>query len=534
MKYPIGIQDFEKIVSEGYAYVDKTAYVYDLVSRGHIYFLSRPRRFGKSLLLSTIKHYFLGHKHLFRGLAIEKLETQWNAYPVFHLSFGASDFTTPGTLDSILEGFVAAAERQYGSDELNTDIARRFMAVLRAAHRVTGRRAVVLVDEYDKPLLDVMGSDITITDRYGNVRTIEDYTRNALRGFYGAFKDADEDLQFVILTGISKCSQVSVFSGLNQPNDISLSTRYQAICGITTDELRTTFGAAIEELAESLSISTDEAYARLQRQYDGYHFSERLLDIYNPFSIINCLEAGAIRNFWFTSGTPTYLVRMLEHSNLNINELADQYYTADQFVNYKADAAAPLPMIYQSGYLTIKEYNPELDVYRLDFPNQEVRSGFIGLLATDYFQNPLQQPANWAVQVQQALLAGNVDAFISKMTALMASATYRFQRKNTPFECERYFQYTFYLILQMVGYYNTVAEKEVSEGRIDCVIETPQYVYVIEFKLNGSADQALQQIADKHYAAAYADSGRKVLCIGINFSSERGTIADYRTATYPL
>ena len=527
MKYPIGIQTFSNIIQDGYVYVDKTDMVYNLANSGKIFFLSRPRRFGKSLLLSTLKSYFLGQKELFRGLKIDSLEKEWNVYPVFHLSFGKGIFSMPYELDKNLETFVAMGEREYGKDELATTISERFAAVIKAAHKKMGRRAVVLIDEYDKPLLDVMDLEIFVEDESGNRRKLENYNRELLKGFYGVFKDADEDLQFVFLTGVTKFSQVSVFSGFNQPDDISLDEKYESLCGITKEELLTVFDKPIHSLAANKNKSYEDMVAMLTEKYDGYHFSSKMTGIFNPFSILNCFSKNDMRNYWFASGTPGYLVRLLAHGNENINELVGKYYPAEMFIDYKADVEQPLPMIYQSGYLTIKACNPRRQTYLLDFPNEEVRSGFISVLAGDYFKEGRTQPATWLEDVTDALQAGNVEMFMKQMTALLSSVTYRFQRKQDAFECERYFQYTFYLIMQMLGRYNTLVEKETSEGKIDCVLECPDYVYILEFKLNGSASAALKQIEEKGYAKPYMTDSRKVICLGINFSSEKGTIDDW-------
>ncbi len=528
MKYPIGIQTFSNIIQDGYVYVDKTDMVYNLANSGKIFFLSRPRRFGKSLLLSTLKSYFLGQKELFRGLKIDSLEKEWNVYPVFHLSFGKGIFSMPYELDKNLETFVAMGEREYGKDELATTISERFAAVIKAAHKKSGRRAVVLIDEYDKPLLDVMDLEIFVEDESGNRRKLENYNRELLKGFYGVFKDADEDLQFVFLTGVTKFSQVSVFSGFNQPDDISLDEKYESLCGITKEELLTVFDKPIHSLAANKNKSYEDMVAMLTEKYDGYHFSSKMTGIFNPFSILNCFSKNDMRNYWFASGTPGYLVRLLAHGNENINELVGKYYPAEMFIDYKADVEQPLPMIYQSGYLTIKACNPRRQTYLLDFPNDEVRSGFISVLAGDYFKEGRAQPATWLEDVTDALENGNIEAFMKLMTALLSSVTYRFQRKQDAFECERYFQYTFYLIMQMLGRYNTLVEKDTSEGRIDCVLECPDYVYILEFKLNGSAAAALKQIEDKGYAKPYMTDSRKVICLGINFSSEKGTIDDWK------
>ena len=385
MKYPIGIQSFEKIIEDGYVYVDKTALVYDLVSNGKIYFLCRPRRFGKSLLVSTLKCYFEGKKDLFKGLAIDSLEKEWKQYPVFHIDFNGVDFTEVGILDKVLEEFVACSERIYGRDELALTLGSRFKAVLRNAHQQTGNRAVVLIDEYDKPLLDVMDLDVSVDTALGKM-TMEDYNRNRLKSFYSVFKAADEDLQFVLLTGVTKFSQVSVFSGFNQPDDISMDNRYEALCGITENELYSYFDEPIKVMAQRYKVSEDGMKYKLKRKFDGYHFSPNMLDIYNPFSILNALNKRMLSDFWFATGTPSYLVRLLAHCKENMNELTGKYYPRSSFVDYRADVEAPLPMIYQSGYLTIKDWNMNMDSYLLDFPNDEVKNGFLAMVATSYLQ----------------------------------------------------------------------------------------------------------------------------------------------------
>ena len=379
MKYPIGIQSFEQIIEDDYVYLDKTALVYDLVTNGKIYFLSRPRRFGKSLLVSTLKYYFEGKKELFKGLAIDKLEKEWKQYPVFHLDFNGINFTDAGMLDKTLLGFVERQEKIYGRDEFAEGLGSRFVSVLKDAHEKTGLRAVVLIDEYDKPLLDVLDQDLNITIN-GQKRKLEEWNREVLKGFYSVFKAADADLQFVLLTGVTKFSQVSVFSGFNQPNDISMDEHYEALCGITEDELYSTFDEQIKAMAVRYKTTEEGMKYKLKRKFDGYHFSPNMLDIYNPFSILNALSKKILADYWFRTGSPTYLVRLLSHFDENINEMVNRFYPTSSFIDYKADVEAPLPMIYQSGYLTIKDWNMDTDSYLLDFPNDEVRSGFLTLV----------------------------------------------------------------------------------------------------------------------------------------------------------
>ena len=526
MKYPIGIQSFERIIEDGYVYVDKTALLYDLVSKGTIYFLSRPRRFGKSLLVSTLENYFLGRKELFRGLAIDALEKEWAEYPVFHLDFNGVNFTAPGALEETIQSFLCDAEKEYGIKTVKNQFGLRFNDILEAAHEKTGKRCVVLIDEYDKPLLDVMNTGKVAHATKGNVVTIEDNNREILKGFYSVFKLADKHLQFVLLTGVTKFSQVSVFSGFNQPKDISYDPRLDALCGISKEELLSVFKDQIRELGEINGMTEEETVEKLKRKYDGYHFSKQMKDIFNPFSILNCLDSKDFQNYWFSTGTPTYLMRLLADNHENINELAGKEYPAAEFVDYKATKQKPLPMIYQSGYFTIKGYNRRRDTYLLDFPNEEVRSGMVAVLSSDYFGDT-RSPSPWLNDVSDSLEAGDLEKFKLQLTSFLSNISYRFQRKQDARECERHFQYTFYLILQLLGKYNTYVEKETSQGRIDCVLECPDFVYIFEFKLNSTAEIALKQIEEKGYAQPYSADSRKIYNVGISFSSETGTVNDF-------
>ena len=526
MKYPIGIQSFDRIRNEGYVYVDKTALIYQLVTTGSIYFLSRPRRFGKSLLVSTLEHYFLGHKELFKGLAIEQLEQDWLEYPVFHIDFNNTKFEKSGSLENKINIYLTAWEQIYGALPVKGDLGDRFAYVLEQAHKQTGRRAVVLIDEYDKPLLDVLDSGrMTIED--GQEILLEELHRNILKGFYSVFKGADAHLQFVLLTGVTKFSQVSVFSGFNQPEDISMTRDYEALCGITKEELLSVFAEPIRQLAEDVDCSVEQTIDALKAHYDGYHFSKRMAGIFNPFSMLNCFKQTSIEDYWFSSDTPSYLVRLLNHTQEHINELTNRYYRPEEFVDYKADIERPLPMIYQSGYLTIKDYNPRRNTYLLDFPNKEVQNGFISVLSAGYFKT-ITPGNSWIQHVIDALESGDLDRLERLLTALLSETSYRMQRKGDPIECERYFQYTIYLVLRMISIYSVFIEKEQSQGRVDCIVETPDYVYIFEFKLDGSAEQALQQIQEKGYAKPYLTDPRKLYQIGVNFSSETGTIEGFK------
>ena len=364
MKYPIGIQSFERIIEDGYVYIDKTDLIYSLTHGGSIYFLSRPRRFGKSLLVSTLKNYYLGNKELFKGLKIDRLEKDWNVHPVFHVDFNGANFTQAGVLETMLDDYIDKWEKQY---DIHTDpglgVGLRFRDILCAVHEQTGRRAVVLIDEYDKPILDVLDVDTLLEDSH----------RNVLKAFYSVFKVADSHLQFVLLTGVTKFSQVSVFSGFNQPKDISMDARYETLCGITQEELDGYFVDPISAMSERNRCSFEEMKSLLKQKYDGYHFSDNMTDVYNPFSLLNALDSLRLQDYWFSSGTPTYLIRLLAHFKENMNELTGRYYSPEEFIDYKADVEQPLPMIYQSGYLTIKDYNLHL-IYSL---RSVLRVGFL-------------------------------------------------------------------------------------------------------------------------------------------------------------
>ena len=530
MKYPIGIQSFEHIREDGYVYVDKTDLIYNLVTQGKIYFLSRPRRFGKSLLVSTLKAYFQGKKELFKELAIDALEKEWAEYPVFHIDFNGTNFTQGDALSQKIEGYIASWEREYGKDPVRMTSGDRFAYVLKQAHKKYGRRAVVLIDEYDKPILDVLDTRLT-TEVDGERRPIEDVNREILKGFYSVFKAADEDLQFVLLTGVTKFSQVSVFSGFNQPADISMDRRYEALCGITETELYDYFDEAIKGLAVLYKYTEAEMKEFLKRQYDGYHFSDNLTDIYNPFSLLNAFASQRVDDYWFRSGTPSYLIRLLNHSEEDLDELTGRYYDPSEFIDYKADVEKPLPMIYQSGYLTVKDCDLSMNTFLLDFPNNEVRKGFVTLVANNYMKTK-DDAGGMARELVMALKAANLDRFRKLLTGFLADIPYTMRRKETERERERYFHYTFYLLMRLVSCYTVYTEKQQSEGRVDCIIEVPGYIYIFEFKLDGTAAEALAQIEEKGYARPYAADLRPLYRIGVSFSSETGTVSDWEVR-YP-
>lgn len=511
MRYPISIQTFETIINGNYVYVDKTDLVYRLAQE-HVCFLSRPRRFGKSLLISTLDAYFSGRKELFQGLKMEALEHEWDVYPIFRIDFANGNFSNPDELTLMLEGRVSDWERIYGKDDVYKTLGDRFKYVLEQAAAKTGKKVVVLIDEYDRPLLDVLGE------------AQEDKNRNILKNFYATFKAADASLRFVLLTGVTKFSLITVFSGFNQPNDISMDSRYDAICGITEAELHNTFFEAIVVMAKKLGYTVEEMKAELKRQYDGYHFSNALVDVYNPFSIINAFNKLDIDNYWYKSGTPTYLVKLIEGHNINMQKLTSRGYESQYFVDYRADAEEPLAMLYQSGYLTIKSYDKRYREYTLDYPNVEVSKGFVTLMANSYLKKDESEAAYWIVNLDRMLRRGDLNEVRDAFTAFLASIPYEANKDERAKDFETHFQYTFYIIFRLLSCYTTLLEKQNSKGRADIIIESDNDIYIFEFKLDGSAEEALQQIEDKQYALPYLQDKRKLHKIGVNISSSTRTV----------
>ena len=522
MKYPIGIQSFEKIRQEDYVYVDKTDLIYKLV-KGSIYFLARPRRFGKSLLISTLKAYFEGRRDLFEGLKMMDLEQEWTKYPVISFDFNGLSLQEDNPLRNYLFSQIIAAEKKYGiTPEDTDDLGLRFRRLIPAIHEATGQQVVVLVDEYDKPLLDLL--DTGNSDDEKRLAA----NRELLKAFFSIFKATDDHLRFVMLTGITKFSQVSMFSGFNQPDDISLDNRYDTLLGITEKELHSVFAEGISELADSLGKSEEETKELLKMRYDGYHFSERMVDVYNPFSILNTFAKCKMNNYWFTSGTPTYLVRLLGNSQEDIMSYTSGEHGLDEFLNYKADSAKPLPMIFQAGYLTVKGYDPEFETYQLDFPNNEVKQGIITLLANNYLQLDGQM-TSWIQKIVRALREGDLELVRKLFTAFLAETPYSMRPKKDQKDRELYFHYTFYLLMRLISCYTVYTEKQLSEGRADCIVETPKYVYIFEFKLDGTANEALAQIRERGYGKPYEADSRQVFYVGASFSSKTGTVEEWKT-----
>lgn len=511
-KLPIGIQTFEEIRKDNYLYVDKTAMIYQIVNIGKPYFLSRPRRFGKSLLLSTFEAYFQGRKDLFQGLAMERLETKWEEYPVLHLDLNARKYENAADLVAMLNQYLEKWEKKYGTEKQDRSPEERFAYVIEQAYIKTGKQAVVLVDEYDKPLLQAILNE-DLLDEY----------RRILKAFYGVLKSSDRYLRFVFLTGVTKFAQVSVFSDLNQLNDISMDYAYNTLCGITKDELISVFTPEIEKLSKFLNLSFDALVSRLEQQYDGYHFCEQTsVGLFNPFSVLNVFQKMKLGNFWFQTGTPTYLVDLLKQSDYDLRLLVNGVETtASAFSEYRAEVNNPLPMIYQSGYLTIKHYDAEVELYTLKFPNDEVRYGFLNFLVPYYTKVSDDETGFHIAKFMRELRANDVDAFMNRLKVFFAGIPYELN-DNT----ERHYQAIFYIVFTLMGQF-VETEVRSARGRADAVVKTQSHIFVFEFKLDGSAEDALRQIDEKGYLIPYTLDGRSLVKIGVNFSKETRNVDKY-------
>ena len=511
--YPIGIQNFEKIRKDGYLYVDKTALVYQLANTGSYYFLSRPRRFGKSLLLSTLEAYFQGKKQLFEGLAIADLEKEWMEYPILHLDLNAEKYSDAGALESILRRFLNLWEDRWGKDDREITPADRFTGVIRRAYEKTGRRVVVLVDEYDKPLLQALE----------NAELQEAY-RAILKAFYGVLKTMDGYIRLAFLTGVTKFGKVSVFSDLNNLEDISMERLYASICGITEEELYAYFDNDINELAFSQGLSREKIQALLKEHYDGYHFVPAGPGIYNPFSLLRAFKSRQFGDYWFETGTPSYLVELLKNTDYNLYDMAHTETDADTLNSIYSTSSNPVPVIYQSGYLTIKDYDSEFKIYRLGFPNREVEEGFIKYLLPFYTSVSAPKTPFEIGQFVREVRSGDYDAFFRRLQSFFADTPYEVIAGQKPErDTELHYQNVLFIVFRLIGLYAKV-EYHTSNGRIDLVVQTDRYIYIMEFKLNGSAEDALRQIDEKRYALPFANDGRKVFKIGVNFSSETRNI----------
>ena len=506
--YPIGIQNFEKIRKDGYLYIDKTALIYQLAKTGSYYFLSRPRRFGKSLLLSTLEGYFQGKRELFEGLAMERLEKDWEVYPILHLDLNARHYKDTAALTSILNEFLEKWEALYGTEKQDRALEERFSYVIEQAYRQTGHRVVILIDEYDKPLLQNLHDEKTQTQ-----------LRNMLKPFYGVLKTMDRAIRFALLTGVTKFGKVSVFSDLNNLMDISMDNRYVEICGITEKEIHAYLEEELKELAETQELDYEETSQKLKERYDGYHFTAKSAGIYNPFSLLNTFAKMEFGDYWFETGTPSYLVELLKHTHYDLYEMANTETDADVLNSIDAASKNPVPVIYQSGYLTIKDYDPEFGIYRLGFPNREVEEGFVKYLLPFYTSVSAPKTPFEIGQLVREIRSGDYDAFFRRLQSFFADTPYEVIAGQKPErDTELHYRNVLFIVFKLVGLYTQV-EYHTSQGRIDLVLKTDRYIYVMEFKLNGTAEEALRQIEERQYALPFASDPRQVFKIGVNFSS---------------
>ena len=505
--YPIGIQNFEKIRQDGYFYVDKTALMYQMVKTGSYYFLSRPRRFGKSLLISTLEAYFQGKKELFTGLMVEKLEKDWIEHPILHLDLNIEKYDALESRDNILDKSLTAWEKLYGAEPSERSFSLRFAGIIERACQKTGQRVVILVDEYDKPMLQAIGNE-----------DLQKQFRDTLKPFYGALKTMDGCIKFALLTGVTKFGKVSVFSDLNNLKDISMDERFVDICGITEKEIHDNLEEELHQLAEKQKMSYEQVCAELKECYDGYHFMEHTIGIYNPFSLLNTFDKMKFGSYWFETGTPTYLVNLLKKHHYDLERMAHEE-TDEQVLNsIDSESSNPIPVIYQSGYLTIKGYDEEFGIYRLGFPNREVEEGFVRFLLPYYANvNKVESPFEIQKFVRE-VRSGDYNSFFRRLQSFFADTGYDVIREQ-----ELHYENVLFIVFKLVGFYTKV-EYHTSEGRIDLVLQTDKFIYVMEFKLNGTAEEALKQINEKHYSLPFEADNRKLFKVGVNFSSQTRNI----------
>ena len=519
-KLPIGIQGFEKLRTDNFLYVDKTEYIYQLVHNNVPYFLARPRRFGKSLLLSTMKAYWEGKKELFAGLAIEKLEEgnpdAWKSYPVFSFDFNGENYRQQDSLERILDFQLQQWEDKYASVNQNNTLGERFQKLLKTAAERTGLRCVVLVDEYDKPLLDVMDD-----------KDLQEHNKEVFKGFFGTLKSFDEYIQFIFITGVSKFHKVSIFSDLNQLKDISLTKKYAAVCGITEKELQTMFGQEIQYLSEEQGLTRTECMKALKKTYDGYHFYPNSEGVYNPYSLLNAFADGTFGSYWFETGTPSFLIRQLRKNQFDVRKFTDQTIFASESIlkDYTGDGPDPIPLLYQTGYLTISDYDEKRRRYTLGFPNEEVRYGFLESLMPSYVPKATAGNGLDIFTLDEAVEQGDLEQIRNVLTGLFAGIAYTLE--TDPFE--HYFQAVIYLVFTLLGKF-CQCEMHTYTGRIDCRVQTEQYIYLFEFKRDDTAEAALAQIDSKDYALPFIADSRRLYKIGVSFDSSTRKLAGWETA----
>jgi hypothetical protein len=512
-KLPIGIQDFEYLRTNNFLYVDKTQYVYHLVHYGKPYFLGRPRRFGKSLFLSTLKAYFEGKKELFEGLKIAELEKEWTQYPVFYLDFNVGLLIRAENVAERIIIKLKELERLWGQITNTEDLASRFEAIIKSAYEQTGKPVVVLIDEYDKPLINTMDDKIANEE----IRTL-------LKSFYGVLKSADAYLRFVFLTGVTKFSKVSVFSDLNQLNDISLDEYFAEICGISETELLQNFQPEIQALAARRKMSYDEAFSELKKRYDGYHFAKESEDIYNPFSLLNTFSKLDFAYYWFATGTPTFLVKHLANTGFDIPILENNVSIAENsLMDYRVENDDYVPLLYQTGYLTIKEYDSELKEYTLGFPNEEVKYGFLNELLPQFTPSFGTSSSKFsATGFIKLMRVGDIDGTMKMLQAYFATIEY--DKIPQKLHREDFYQFVFWQLFTLMGQFVQIEVKN-NKGRADAVVKTANSIYVFEFKMddNATAEDALAQINSKDYAIPYTADHRKLVKLGVEFSlTEKG------------
>ena len=508
---PVGIQTFSKLREEDYLYVDKTALVYQLTHGASQYvFLSRPRRFGKSLLVSTLEAYFQGRKELFKGLAMERLEREWTSYPVLRFDMSLGKHMEKEALERYLGDQLSTYEQMYRIEQSAVDSNIRLKRLIQTAYQQTGRQVVVLIDEYDAPLLDVVHEERDLNA-----------LRHVMRNFYSPLKACDPYLRFVFLTGITKFSQLSIFSELNNIKNISMDEAYAALCGITQEELLTTLSPYIDRFAEKLNISREETISMLKQKYNGYHFCWPSPDIFNPFSLLNAFAKQKIEDYWFGSGTPTYLIEMLKKFNTLPSEIGRMECLASQFDTPTDRLTNVIPLFYQSGYLTIKEGDPEFQTYLLDIPNQEVRLGLMQSLLPYYVEPDTFDSLQLVVRFSKLLRADKMDEALRLMQTFLSTVPYA---DNTHYE--GHYQQVLYILFSLFGMYVDV-EVRTPNGRVDVVMQTKSTLYLIELKLNKSAEAAMAQIDLKDYPSRFALSGLPIVKVGINFDGERHTLKDW-------
>ena len=509
--YPIGIQTFSKIREGNYLYIDKTEYVYRMTHSASSYmFLSRPRRFGKSLLTSTLHSYFSGRKELFHGLAMEKLEKEWTEYPVLHFDMSTAKHADSEQLLQELNLKLYGYEQIYGRLEEEVNPNQRLMGLIKRAYEQTGKKVVVLIDEYDAPLLDVV-----------HERENLDVLRNIMRNFYSPLKACDPYLRYVFLTGITKFSQLSIFSELNNIKNISMDEPYAVICGISEDEIRLQMKDDLEGLAKKLEITPEEALMKLKENYDGYHFTSPSPDIYNPFSLLNAFADGKFGSYWFGSGTPTYLINMLEKFGVEPSEIGNNRVSVEDFDAPTERMTSIIPLLYQSGYITIKNYDEELDLYTLNIPNKEVRIGLMKSLLPHYVGSKAPETTTMVAYLSRDIRNGDMDTALRRLQTFLSTIP---QCDNTKYE--GHYQQVFYIIFSLLGYYVDV-EVRTPRGRVDIVLRTKTTLYVMELKLDKSVGEAMEQIDLKNYPERFALCGLPVVKVAVSFDSERCTIGGW-------